>query len=111
MGVHIASISRTIKELPAVRTWRQRRHERYFFDRAPEFAMTRRHSGVYLSWAEAVQSIPLDAVNADAAEQNRVSRVDYRKLYARDYPVLFWLSTILKSGARVFDFGGSIGIS
>ena len=30
---------------------------------------------------------------------------------AGDYPTMFWLQEALKSGSRVFDFGGNVGIS
>jgi putative methyltransferase (TIGR04325 family) len=50
-------------------------------------------------------------VDFDAAEQKRALGPGACRMYARDYPVLFWLATLLQEEVRIFDLGGSIGIT
>lgn len=101
----------TVKEFPPIKWWRWHRYERYFQDPSPDYAEARRHHGVYQGWKDAEQAIPGTNRDSAAAELIRVAKLNYREMYPRDYPVLFWVSTLLRKGIRIFDFGGSIGIT
>lgn len=81
-----------------------------------QFAQNERHNlfrGVFASFDAAQRtappSRPLGYDNPDAAAMymNRTKRV-----YATDYPMLFWLDRLLAKGQRtIVDLGGHIGVS
>jgi putative methyltransferase (TIGR04325 family) len=87
-------------------------YERYFFDSSSDRKMSRLFRGVYATWDEALRSLPKTChAGSDSAEQHRITIVGHRRMYQRDYPVLFWLSTLLTDRMRIFDLGGSVGIT
>src|ERR1700722_734904 len=66
--------------------------------------------GVYESFQEALQAAP----KTKKAGFNHEEFVTFyqdrlQRIFAEDYPVLFWLNTILRNGCRAFDFGGHRG--
>jgi putative methyltransferase (TIGR04325 family) len=104
MGV----LRRIAAALPMVNKVRERRYARRFV--RPEF-----HGwfyGVFQSFEEARAAIPpgtlagLDHASYADAYEDRLSRV-----FAYDYPMLFWLGPLLASGASVFDLGGHVGVT
>jgi putative methyltransferase (TIGR04325 family) len=69
--------------------------------------------GVYRSFAEAAEAAPgtkrfgfdlPEFGNADIFKE-RMTRI-----FAYDYPILFWLKSLLARGTTVFDVGGNVGI-
>jgi putative methyltransferase (TIGR04325 family) len=97
-----------LKDAPLVRVLREARFDRAFA-RAHGMNLFR---GVYTSFAEAEASAPAtkpigyDHPAPAAMYDERMSRV-----HPADYPVLFWLGSIMTSTRRVFDFGGHVGIA
>lgn len=69
--------------------------------------------GVYGSFQEALASAPPTRPHG---YDNEASAALYdermRRLYATDYPVLYWLQRLFAQGVdRVFDLGGHVGVS
>jgi len=69
--------------------------------------------GVYESFDEAHRSAPPGRptgfdVNGVAEQKILRSRVD--RVFAYDYPILFWLRPLLGPDAVVFDYGGHVGV-
>ena len=68
--------------------------------------------GVYNSFQEAADSAPATKpIGYDHPEPANMYTERTRQVYSSDYPVLFWLSSILKTSNKVFDLGGHIGVS
>lgn len=68
--------------------------------------------GVYPSFKVAQAAAPTNAfVGFDS--DGAVARLAHEKhiVFPYDYPVLFWLSRLLRPGMRVFDWGGNVGTS
>ena len=95
-------------QLPPIRALRVADYERRF---AGDLLGAFR--GVYGSFDEAYRSAPagrptgFDVAGIDQQDILR-SRVD--RTFSYDYPVLFWLRPLLQPGARVFDYGGHVGV-
>lgn len=68
--------------------------------------------GVYRDFAAARKAIPRDRLEGynNSASAKRLNQ-DLYKLFPFDYPILFWLSTLLPHCKRVFDWGGNVGLS
>ena len=67
--------------------------------------------GVYASFKEAEADVPsggLIGYDNDAAADLYRWKLDFME--PSDYAVLYWLERALTSGARVFDFGGHVGL-
>ncbi len=79
-----------------------------------------RFMGVFATFAEAIESAPkTKKIGYDnpklAAEYGQMLEDDDwegsgRVIANYDYPVLFWLSQIVKPNSQVFDFGGNVGV-
>jgi putative methyltransferase (TIGR04325 family) len=66
--------------------------------------------GVYGSFQEALQAAPrTKKVGFNHEEFATFYQDRLQRVFAEDYPVLFWLRTILGNGCRAFDFGGHRG--
>jgi putative methyltransferase (TIGR04325 family) len=67
--------------------------------------------GVFDSFASARQWLPASAgFNADALQKEYVE-VRTRRIFAYDYPVMWWLSSAFRDGAQsILDIGGSVGV-
>lgn len=101
------SLVQSIKDLPGVRSLREAR-----FARAFRQAGGGLHYGVFPTFQAAQRAAPANlGVGFNRSSLTRV--YDYRMEHAMpsDYPVLFWLAKILTPTARIFDYGGHIGIS
>lgn len=95
--------------LPPIRQLLLRRYDR-------QFSQNRRHNlfrGVFASFDAAERTAPssrpvgYDNPDAAAMYMNRTRRV-----YATDYPMLFWLDRLLAKGQRtIVDLGGHVGVS
>ena len=88
---------------PALMRWRHRQ-----FLSAEGFAS---YSGVFHSFEEARQSLPPSPEFDDEALTEEYVSVRTRKIFAYDYPVLWWLAEAFgKGGHSVLDIGGSVGV-
>ncbi len=85
-----------------------RRYRRYFETQVD----TNLFFGAYESFADALLDMPktkpmgYDNPEPAAMYGDRLTRV-----FAADYPVLFWLDRILPKARSLFDFGGHVGIA
>lgn len=106
-GAHRA-LDRVARVTPARRLL-QRRYDRFFA------ANERRNlfRGVFATFDEALKSAPATRpLGYDNAESAALYVERTRRLYATDYPVMFWLGRLFAEGRRsIFDVGGHIGVS
>jgi putative methyltransferase (TIGR04325 family) len=95
---HLANVA------PILR-WRKKRYER-------KFASTREwrglQRGLYVSFAEARRHAP--AVQAKDYVTDDEWYAKTANIETFDYPVIFWLSTLLPEIRTVFDLGGHVGV-
>ncbi len=81
----------------------------------PIFANAKQMSlyrGVYRSFSEAVASAPkTKPVGYDNPEPAAMYDDRQSRVYPEDYPVMFWLASILRGERRVLDVGGHVGIA
>ncbi len=69
-------------------------------------------AGVYDSFETARNAIPVGSrVGHDHPEVANRHTSEIDQLWPSDYPILYWLSPLLKENSTVFDFGGNVGIS
>lgn len=95
-----------IKTLPLVREWRDRRFGRRFLSPSG----FKSHYGVFASFAEARAFLPPSKEFNHAALAQEYIDERSKKIYGFDYPVIHWMGTAFRAGARsVFDIGGAIG--
>jgi putative methyltransferase (TIGR04325 family) len=96
---------RAIRQLPGVRVI-DRAHERAHFMARPH-----RNGGVFRSFDEARAWLP-PSRGFDAEElADEYINVRIHRIFVYDYPVIFWLSEAIRTGARsVLDVGGSVGV-
>lgn len=88
---------------PALMRWRHKQ-----FLSADGYAS---YSGVFRSFEEARQSLPPSPEFDDEALTKEYVSVRTKKIFAYDYPVLWWLAAAFgKGGHSVLDIGGSVGV-
>jgi len=106
-GAVRGELSQYVKGLPVVTRLRSRGYESLFLSPAG-YGLFR---GVFQTFHDARESIigarPLGP-NAPGYSEHHVDRMNRVFLY--DYPILFWLRTVLQNGASVFDLGGNVGV-
>lgn len=85
-----------------------RRYEQKFFSTTTWRNM---HLGVFASFAEARDFAAGRGVRPGYAIDQELWRERHTKLAAHDYPALFWLGHAATAGCRVFDLGGSVGVT
>jgi putative methyltransferase (TIGR04325 family) len=96
---------RIATHIPPVQALRERRYERCFRDGYGLFR------GVFTGFAAASLSAPRGkrvGHNWPEYAPHHIARADHIEAY--DYPCLFWLGRILRTGSRVFDYGGNVGV-
>ena len=87
---------------PALMRWRHKH-----FLSADGFAC---YFGVFRSFEQARLSLPVSPGFDDEALTEEFVTVRTRKVFAYDYPVIWWLAQALKNGScDVLDIGGSVG--
>jgi putative methyltransferase (TIGR04325 family) len=103
----IRNVGRVIKRIPAFRAWRERRYEDLFVsDEAYGY-----FRGVFDTFEQAVRSSPPSkAVGFDLPQYARMFDERHAQVFTYDYPVLFWLKSILAPESRIFDLGGHVGV-
>ena len=94
---------------PVIGTMRRQRFDRAF-ERGDSPGVCR---GVYESFGEATAALP-DTL--PTGYDNEAPAALYRdrmdRLFASDYPMMFWLAKAFDAGAtRILDFGGHVGLS
>lgn len=107
--VHLHRILIEAAQLPGVATLTRPFYERVFVrNRWRDL-----YRGVYPSFAAAQQSAPRSRpIGYDHEATARLYRDRPRNLRASDFPVMFWMASLLGAGCRrVFDLGGHHGIS
>jgi putative methyltransferase (TIGR04325 family) len=88
---------------------RMRRYERRFAAAEQPVRMFR---GIYESYAAASAAAPATRpVGRDNALNARRLEHERHRIFASDYPVLFWLSRLLADSRFLFDLGGDVGTS
>jgi putative methyltransferase (TIGR04325 family) len=71
-----------------------------------------KYRGVFNSFEEALATAPKNIpVGFDHAQFAGYYKWLAEAPRAGDYPTMFWLREVLKSGSRVFDFGGNVGVT
>jgi putative methyltransferase (TIGR04325 family) len=87
--------------------WQAWRHRRRFFSEKGDG----RHLGRYSSFDDAIASLPPSkGFDHDGFSDHYVAERT-KRVYAFDYPVMFWLKAAVGAGARsILDIGGSIGV-
>lgn len=95
--------------LPGVRSFLRREHDRRFESNTGANLFR----GVFATFDEALASAPANRPHGYDNESSAALYLERsRRLYATDYPVLFWLARLGGEGPlRVFDLGGHIGVS
>jgi putative methyltransferase (TIGR04325 family) len=67
--------------------------------------------GVYGTFAEALAAVPRNrGTGYDQPAMAAMYRERLARVYANDYPVLYWLSRCMAEVHHLFDFGGHVGI-
>jgi putative methyltransferase (TIGR04325 family) len=90
-----------------VRAWREQRYENQFVTDGA-YGHFR---GVYDTFEQAVRSAPRNRpLGFDLPEYARMFDERHTAVFPYDYPVLFWLTSILLPDVRIFDFGGHVGV-
>ncbi len=103
----LRNLERAMTALPPVRALRKRAYEREFASSAGSGSFR----GVFKTFDAAIRSAPSGVnVGFDVPEFAREFRDRLTRVLAYDYPVLFWLKSILGPTMRVFDYGGHVGI-
>jgi len=105
---HSALFGRAVGAIPgaaSLAAWRYRQ----LFVHAGQCNLFR---GIYSSFEEARRNLPAtkpSGYDHGAPAEMYRDRLDH--VFPADYPVLFWLGTLLGHVRRVFDFGGHIGVA
>ncbi|RZL00045.1 MAG: methyltransferase, TIGR04325 family [Rubrivivax sp.] len=96
----------TLKQLPLIRTWLQQRAIRRYFSKQG----TGYHSGHFSTFAQARAWLPPSPEFSHAQFTDEYVHQRSHRIWAFDYPVLFWLRQALEQGGTtLLDIGGSIG--
>ena len=97
------------ENVPVLRLLLEAAYQRYFNNVRGHARLFR---GVHADFAAAARTIPasrLQGYDNDVSAQ-RLSDERFR-ICPSDYPVMFWLTQLLPTCSRLFDWGGNVGIS
>ncbi|RZI83552.1 MAG: methyltransferase, TIGR04325 family [Rubrivivax sp.] len=96
-----------VKKLPGIEALRRRRHLAHFFSSRGYGA----HYGVFSSFEQARDWLPKTGEFDRPEFSEEYLGVRTQRVFAYDYPVMFWLKMAFAQGATsVFDIGGSVGV-
>ena len=102
------NLCKFLKNLPGIIQLRRYRYLREF--RHARWANL--FDGIYPDFATALKHIPqTKKLGYDHAEPAKMYSERTSRIYPTDYPVLYWLSQIMKPNMKVFDLGGHVGVS
>lgn len=96
------------KTSPLTKAVRERRYERWFAT-SPDAIYSFR--GTYRSIEEAARAAPKAlpvGFNLPEYAAHHVDRT--QRVFAHDYPAMFWLRDILPKASRLLDLGGNVGV-
>jgi putative methyltransferase (TIGR04325 family) len=86
-----------------------RYHERRF---TSALGSDRRFRGVYADFASAAAAAPRTKPLGYDNEATAALLTEERyRIHDSDFPILFWLSRLLREDSRIFDLGGNVGLS
>lgn len=104
----ILNILKGIAKLAPIKTYRMAAYRRAFFAPGSQWP---RFYGLFKSRSEAecADSTKSVSVGYDHPGMESVSLEIMTKTWTSDYPVLFWLSRVLRDQKGLFDLGGHIG--
>lgn len=109
-----AQLLETAGDIPVIGLLAKRLYERRF-SRQVSTGSEYHHRvfrGVYRDFASARASAPANStVGHDHAVYAQGVTFSHDRIYPSDYPVMFWLTQLLKPGMQVFDWGGNTGIT
>ena len=101
------SVRRALLSLPILRRVRDRRHYAHFLSERG-FAS---FYGVFPSFEEARRRLPKSEEFNERDLAAEYVDVRTHRIFAYDYPVMYWLREAFGSGsASIFDLGGSVGV-
>jgi putative methyltransferase (TIGR04325 family) len=102
-----------VKNIPIVSDYYYYHWE--FFRRITAYSGVYR--GVYRTFSEASSAIPRNyriGFNQSVIHNDSVSKAtancEIGEFNPRDYPILFWLKSIIENDSSIFDLGGSVGL-
>ncbi|MBL8344483.1 MAG: methyltransferase, TIGR04325 family [Rubrivivax sp.] len=96
-----------LKQLPVIRDLWQRQRLNHFLSVNGGGL----HYGKFASFDEARAWLPKNPGYDLESLSDEYLEVRTRRIYAFDYPVMFWLRNAFEAGARsIFDIGGSVGV-
>jgi len=91
-----------------VRAWHRFEYNRHFTENTNN---ARLFSGCYESFAVAIAAAPKQLrFGHDHEELADRHTSEIGHIWPSDYPVLFWLKTLIQKDSRVFDLGGATGL-
>lgn len=98
-----------IQQAPITRPWLERRYRRAFARQRDRYNA---YCGVYPDFAAASANVPPSVPKGyDHADKALQYAHWTERVFAFDYPAMFWLQRLFAEGCtRVFDLGGNIGI-
>ena len=104
----IVNLLQKIKRLPPIIAYRKAAYREAFFAPGSQWP---RFYGLFSSRreAEAIASTESKLVGYDHPMVAQVNLEAMAKIWTADYPVLFWLSRILRDQQGLFDLGGHVG--
>lgn len=106
MPSSLERIKASVRRVPPLDALVRARQHRQFLSTAGYT----RHWGVYRSFEEARRALPASHEFDEAPVVESILERGAR-IYAYDYPPMFWLDRAFRKGTRsVFDIGGSIGV-
>lgn len=101
------AIKRGIKAMPVYRHWYLSRECQRFFSEPDSHLCF----GVFRSFDQARAWLPQSKEFDDDALADEYVNIRTRRIFAYDYPMIYWLNRAIGQGARkVLDIGGSVGV-
>ena len=96
-----------LKRLPVIRNlWQRERLNHFLSDGGGGL-----HYGRFNSFDEARAWLPKSSSHDLEILSDEYMEIRSKRVYAFDYPVMFWLRNAFDAGARsIFDIGGSVGV-
>ena len=103
----VSNVLTKIRALPAVQNLRRKRHLSHFLA-ARGYGS---HYGFFPTFAAAHAWLPKTGAFDRADFADEYIEIRTQRVFAYDYPVMFWLKQAFEQGAvSVFDIGGSVGV-
>ncbi|HEY6420687.1 MAG TPA: TIGR04325 family methyltransferase [Candidatus Binataceae bacterium] len=103
------AVSTLEEKLPPLRAWHRFEYEQHF---GLESDWARMFSGVYDSFESARSAAPKGARTGHDHQETAQRQIsETGQMWLSDYPVLFWMKSLLRENTKVFDLGGGPGIT